>query len=91
MRRRSPSREKKARIARIRAYRNYYCHAVLMALNQTGMAPGGSRHAWTMMIRYTVAATRGSQPATADRRTTSLGRDAQTHASRAIPLTIPAS
>jgi hypothetical protein len=23
---------KKARIARIRAYRNYYCHAVLMAL-----------------------------------------------------------
>ena len=29
-------RQKKARIARIRAYRNYYCHAVLMALNQTG-------------------------------------------------------
>jgi hypothetical protein len=35
-------RKKKARIARIRAYRNYYCHAVLMALNQTGALAGGS-------------------------------------------------
>ena len=23
-------------------YRNYYCHAVLMAFSQTGAAPGGS-------------------------------------------------
>jgi hypothetical protein len=37
-----PLMQKKARITRIRAYRNYYCHAVLMALNQTGAAPGGS-------------------------------------------------
>ena len=37
------ARQKKARIARIRAYRNYYCHAVLMALNQTGATRGGSR------------------------------------------------
>lgn len=37
-----PLMQKKARITRIRAYRNYYCHAVLMALNQTGVPPGGS-------------------------------------------------
>lgn len=35
--------EKKARIARIRAYRNYCCHAVLMALGLTDAGSRGSR------------------------------------------------
>lgn len=34
--------QKKARITKIRAYRNYCCHAVLMALSQTGDASRGS-------------------------------------------------
>lgn len=38
----TPRGRKKARITKIRAYRNYYCHAVLMALSQTGPASGGS-------------------------------------------------
>ena len=38
----TPRGRKKARITKIRAYRNYYCHAVLMALSLTGAAPGGS-------------------------------------------------
>lgn len=36
--------KKKARIARIRAYRNYFCHAVLNGIDETGDIAGGSRY-----------------------------------------------
>ena len=53
--------QKKARITRIRAYRNYYCHAVLMALNETGVMRGGSLISSLMNVVFHPRGPRHSQ------------------------------